>query len=123
VQQPSAFSNSAIFGSFALSAGGMDLVTNPGEEDMAGVWLPNGGAAFFGALDINDNGIISRGNTNSLSGSYLVQGSGRAISGSMTAANLNAPGTVNFYVVNASTVLFLEQDSNRVITGSMVKQY
>lgn len=121
-QQSSAFSNAALAGNFALFAAGTDLGTHA-EEDIAGVWLPNGGTTFSGALDVNDNGAISHGSGNSLSGSFLVTAAtGRAGGGSMTANNFTT-ATMNFYVVDANTVLFLEQDSNRALTGIAQKQY
>ena len=122
-QQSSAFSNAATFGNFALSATGM-TVGSPAEVDMVGQWLPNGGAAFTGVLDVNDNGSPSHGAPNSLSGSYpIIGGNGRAPSGSMQASNFQPSATVNFYVVDANTVLFVELDSNRVLTGIVQKQF
>jgi len=122
-QQSSAFSNAATFGNFALSATGM-TVLSPAELGMVGQWLPNGGAAFTGVLDVNDNVGPSHGAPNSLSGSYpIIGGNGRAPSGSMQASNFQPTATVNFYVVDANTVLFVELDSNRVLTGIVQKQF
>jgi hypothetical protein len=125
-QQSNAFSNSAITGHFALSGTGIDLITNPGEEDIVGQWLPNGGASFSGILDVNDNGAISVGNAIDVThSSYSVGAGGRAQAGSIVSvpsSAFNAPN-VNFYVVDANTVLFLEMDGNHVISGIMQKQY
>lgn len=122
-QQSNAFSNAALFGNFALGASGFELVT-PAEEDLVGQWLPNGGTTFTGVLDVNDNGSVTRGTQNSLTGAYQLVPSlnGRAPGGSMQAGNFSS-ATVNFYAVDGNTVLFLEQDSNRVFTGIIQKQY
>lgn len=122
-QQSAAFSSSAIFGNWALLASGADLVVNPGEEDIVGQWLPNGGTAFSGVLDVNDNGTVSHGTQNSLSGSYQISASNGRAQGATMSANNFGSATVNFYVVDANTILFLEQDSNRVLTGILQKQY
>ncbi|MBV8205924.1 MAG: hypothetical protein JO041_03965 [Acidobacteria bacterium] len=120
-QQPNAFSNTSITGNFALSASGIDLSHAHAEEDAVGLWHPLGGTTFSGLLDVNDNGAVSE--STSLTGSYNIAiSNGRAQSGNLQAGNFPS-GLCNFYVVNANTVLFLETDSNRVLTGIMQKQY
>ena len=123
IQQSNASTNSVIVGHFAMTGAGTDLVTSPGEEDLVGQWLPSGGTTFNGTVDLNDNGGVTIGNLiNNAASSYLIGQSGRAQGGSVVAGSFSAPN-VNFYVVDANTVLFLEMDGNHVITGAMQKQY
>jgi len=120
-RQFSAFSNQAITGHFALSGTGIDLTTNPGAEDLIGQWLPIGGTSFGGTLDVNDNGTVSIGSAiDSAHSSFSIDSNGRAQGGSISSPAFTSQN-VNFYVVDANTVLYL--DGNQVITGIMQKQF
>lgn len=125
-QQSNAFSNAAISGHFALTGTGIDVLANPaGEEDLVGQWLPTGGSSFGGTLDINDNGGVSAAAgsaINSAGSSYVVGANGRAQGGTIASTAFNATN-VNFYVVDANTVLYLDMGPNHVIIGMMQKQY
>ena len=109
-------------GHYALNLRGADFTTNPGQEDVAGLLLPNGGSAITGTLDINDSGNLGRGATVQLA-SYQVAASGRGTATLQTDSSLLKTATWSLYVIDASNVLFLETDSSRMLVGSMQKQY
>ena len=70
------FSGGSFQGNYAVNFTGTDFVVNPGEEDLVGQILPNGGSAInTSSVDISDNGVLAH--SAALSGSYLVSSSGR----------------------------------------------
>jgi hypothetical protein len=98
------------------------LTVSPGEQNMSGQLVPNGGSAITGTLDINDNGAPSSGAP--VNGSYQqISTAGRGTANlSSSAAALKSAGFF-LYLVDANTALLLESDSNRVLTGTAQKQY
>jgi hypothetical protein len=115
------FSATSLQANYALSLSGTDLIASPGEEDIAGQLAPNGGSTITGVVDINDNSTTSR--SAPLQGSYLVTATGRGTATLQTGSSAFSSASMNLYIVDAGTVLLLESDSNRVLTGSMQKQY
>jgi hypothetical protein len=81
------------------------------EDDIAEFVTTSSG--FTGIVDLNDQGNITPGK--SLSGTYTAPSSGR---GTATSNFFNG----NFYVINGSTLLFLETDSNQVGLGVIEQQ-
>ncbi len=120
--QSGTFSSGTFQGNYAASFTGTDLTVSPGELDISGQLVPNGGSAVAGTLDINDNGATSSGAP--VNGSYLgISSTGRGTASlSSSAAALKTAGFF-LYLVDSNTALFLESDSNRVLTGTVQKQY
>lgn len=111
--------NAASFGAnFGLRLSGVDLVGSPGQEEIVGQVIPNGGSALSGTLDINDNGNLTSGA--SVNGSYTVNSS--TLRGTATLSN-PASSTFNLYIVDTARILWLETDSNRILVGSIRKQF
>jgi hypothetical protein len=120
-QAQTAFSASALSGSYAAAFAGTDFTTSPGEEDAVAVVNANGGSALTGAADFNDNGLLSR--TASLQGSYIFNpGTGRAAATVQTNSGAFQSGIIIVYAIDGSTSLLLETDSNRLLVGTMRKQ-
>lgn len=121
-QSGGSFSGGSLAGNYALNLTGTDLTTNPGQADVVGQAVPNGGSAIPGMLDINDNGVTARAAT--LSGSYVVTSpAGRGTATLNTGSSAFAAGGFIFYIADSGDVFFLESDSNRVLVGTMLKQY
>ena len=103
-------------GSFALNFTGTNLSSGL-EEDLAGTLTADGAGTLTGALDINNAGSLFQG-VPIASGTYTTASNGRG-----SAAIVTSPATFNLqtYHVNPNTVLFLDVDQGRVLTGVMQK--
>ncbi len=119
--QTGPFASGTVAGNYALNFTGTDFTTNPGQEDIVGQVVPNGGSALAGAVGINDAGNLASSAT--LSGSYSVSTNGRGSTTLTTGSNLFATGSLNFYIADSGSVFFLESDGNRVLVGMMQKQF
>ncbi|MBZ5509763.1 MAG: hypothetical protein LAN70_01195 [Acidobacteriia bacterium] len=116
------FSGGSFQGNYAFNFTGNDFVVNPGEEDLVGQMLPNGGSAITGSVDISDNGVLTH--SAALSASYSVTASGHgAIPSLTTTPNAFSNATFNMYIADSGDALFLESDSTRVLVGIAQKQY
>jgi hypothetical protein len=93
----------------AINAGGFE------EDDIAEFTL--NGTTFKGLEDINDQGSLSRGVTftGTLAADNVVPGHGSAVSTSNQFS-------FNYYVVDSSTVLILETDTNQLGLGVFEQQ-
>lgn len=116
------FSGGSFQGIYAFNLTGTDVANNPGELDMVGQILPNGGSAInTSAVDISDNGVLAH--SAALSGSYLMSSSGRGSATLSTNSALFSSATMNLYIADSSDALFLESDGTRVLVGIAQKQY
>jgi hypothetical protein len=116
------FSGGSFQGIYAFNLTGTDFVVNPGEEDLVGQMVPNGGSAInTSSVDISDNGVLAH--SAALSGSYLVSSSGRGAATLTTNSALFSSATMNLYIADSSDALFLESDGTRVLVGIAQKQY
>ncbi len=116
------FSGGSFLGNYAVNFTGNDFVVNPGEEDLVGQMLPNGGSAITGSVDISDNGVLTH--SAALSASYSVAASGHgAIPSLTTTPNAFSNATFNMYIADSGDALFLESDGTRVLVGIAQKQY
>src|SRR5581483_7813060 len=108
------FSLATIHGNYAI-----DLTGNVGStpEDAIGALNANGGGAFTGTLDITNSGA----NTTLQSSPYTVSASGATATLKSSFANFNSVG-FKMYIVDATRVLFLENDTKGVLTGLMQLQ-
>jgi len=116
------FSGGSFQGIYAVNFTGSDFIVNPGEEDLVGQMVPNGGSALnTSSVDISDNGILVH--SAALSGSYLVGVSGHGSATLSTNSSLFSSATMNLYISDISDALFLESDGTRVLVGIAQKQY
>jgi hypothetical protein len=120
LQQSSAFSTTAIAGSFAFSMFGGDH--NGNFETTAGAFttvnVNNTDGITLGVQDINDNGALSVN---------------RSLTGALAAPATNGRGTatlttnvlslnVAYYIVDSNHVIFIETDSAPVLAGNAFRQ-
>jgi hypothetical protein len=116
------FSGGSFQGIYAVNFTGSDFIVNPGEEDLVGQMVPNGGSALnTSSVDISDNGTLVH--SAALSGSYLVGASGHGSAALSTNSTAFSSATMNMYVADSSDALFLESDGTRVLVGVAQKQY
>ncbi len=118
--QSGSLATSAISGNYAAGLGGTALIGNSGQEQVVGLLSPNGGGAITGTLDISPPGAAPFTATVNTASYTLPASNGRG-SASIQASG-GFTGNYNIYVVSPATVLLLEFDSNRVLTGRMDKQ-
>lgn len=119
--QTSNVTTSLWTGSYAGAMAGTDFINAPGgEEDAVGLFVPNGGSALSGSLDINDGGTIFR--NSSVSGNYLPSATAGRLTGSVTTTfNGLSSGQFVFYIIDANRALVMESDSSRILVGQMEK--
>jgi hypothetical protein len=115
------FGTHSVNGNYAVNFSGTNLgsaFTPTGEEDISGQLISDGAGNLAGILDVNNSGSIFQGVPLSAS-TYTMTASGRGT------ASINA-GTGTFamqtYQIDANTVLFLDVDNNRIMTGIAEKQ-
>jgi len=116
LQAAGPFSLSTVSGKFALNFAGTNLNT-VAEEDIAGQIAADGAGNLTGSLDINNSGNIFQG-VGLGTASYTMPSNGR---GTANISSSLATFSLNTYQVDANTVLFLEVDQTRVLTGIMQK--
>jgi hypothetical protein len=121
VQSGGPFSAHSFNGKYAVNFSGTNLgstFSGVGEEDISGQLTADGAGTLGGVLDINNSGSISQGL--SLAGaSYTMTPTGQGT------ASWNAGSgvfTMQTYQIDSNTLLFLDVDNNRVMTGLAEKQ-
>ncbi len=118
LQDSSAFSNTAVQGTFAFNFSGIDAGGNTFAT--IGNFSTNGsGNITSGVQDLNDSGAIQT--NQALTGSYNVAGNANG-RGSVTLAT--SAGTLTFvaYVVNANQLKLIETDVSPVLAGDSFRQ-
>jgi hypothetical protein len=111
-------------GSFALNLTGVGL-NDGGEQDIEGQVTTASAGTVTGTVDIND--VANSGNL--ISGEPLTSASAIAIVGidgrgnPLTLANKFETNVLSYYVVDANTILLVEMDPLRVMTGTMALQF
>jgi len=116
-QLPGPFSLGTLSGSFATNFSGTNLISTGGEEDIAGQITSDGAGSVTGSLDVNNAGNLSQGIQLSNS-SYMMSTNGRGT------AQINLPSgsfAMQTYQAGPNTILLLEVDGNRVMTGILEK--
>ena len=108
------FSNSSLQGNYGLNFSGAILGA---EIDAVAQFKADGNGHLTGTLDFNNGGVLFLGLA--LNGTYSVNSNGRG-----TATLQSSAGTLNldFYVVNASRVLFVEIDPTLPSVGEFDAQ-
>jgi hypothetical protein len=111
-------------GSFALNLSGVGL-NDGGEQDIEGQVTTASAGAVTGTVDIND--VANSGNL--VSGEPLTSASAITPVGidgrgnPLTLANKFETNVLSYYVVDGNTVLLVEMDPLRVMTGTMALQF
>jgi hypothetical protein len=121
-QSATTFSNSSITGAYGLNFTGINL-SEGAEVDAISQFTADGNGNITGALDLNNSGTLSSGQ--SLSGTYTTSANGRGT------ATLNFPAetglglsnlSVVYYAVSGSQALFIETDGAQVSVGVFSQQ-
>jgi hypothetical protein len=110
------FGSNSTHGDYALSFTGTNLSTGS-EEDLTGIVTVDGAGGLSGTLDINNAGNLFQGAALN-SSSYTTGPDGR---GSFVFGSSAATFNMQSYQVSPNTVLFLDIDQGRVLTGVMQK--
>jgi hypothetical protein len=111
-------------GSFALNLTGV-VLNGGGQQDIEGQVTTASAGAVTGTVDIND--VAASGNL--VSGEPLTSASAITTVGidgrgnPLTLANQYQTNTLSYYVVDVNTILLVEMDSRRVMTGMMALQF
>jgi hypothetical protein len=113
-------STAAPQGNYALNLTG---AVGTGEEDVNGSMASSGTAAFTGYLDANNTGTIFPNLQLSGSTSTTPTPLGRGTITLQTAAPSPTSFALAYYVVDSQTFLVLEIDSQRVMLGTMARQF
>jgi len=115
-QTTSAFSNTALAGTFAFNLSGIDGLTNP--LAVAGnLTSDNTGTITSGVDDSNDNGGVVINDP--LTGTIPVNSNGR---GAATVNTVRGTLTFAFYVVDANHLKLVEVDAAPVLGGEAFRQ-
>ena len=128
-QDTTAFSTSKINGNYALGFVGVSGGTSANRFGMAGEFNSNGSGTLSGQVDYDDasGGSGSVGNTTLNASNFTVASTGRGT----VSISFTGPGaTLNFvfYVVSASELLVMDDDTTGVsngvplVTGQVLKQ-
>ena len=121
-QQTTAFTTGEIAGNYAFGLIGVDAGSD-NRFGMAGQFNSNGSGTLSGEVDADDSG--SGGGSNSVNTTLSASNFSVASSGRGTAQiAFSGQGTLNFvfYVVNATEMLMMEDDSGNVLIAGQVLQ-
>lgn len=106
------FGPGSVSGNYALNFTGTNLSTGL-EEDITGSLTADGAGGLSGTLDINNAGSLFQA-VGLSSSTYSTGADGR---GSFSLGSAAANFNLQSYQVDANTVLFLDIDQGRVLTG------
>jgi hypothetical protein len=120
-QQTFVVNVASLGGNFATRVSGISFVNGSGFEAGSGQLILNGGSAITGTLDLNLNNNLAP--SSPLSGSYLVDPTGRVTMSVSTPSSLFAASTLVLYPIDQTHFLLVETDSNRVLTALAEGQF
>lgn len=115
------FSNGSFSGNFAALANGTNFSGTAGPVAFVGQLIFNGGSAITGVLDINDNGSLAAGS--STKGSYSFDSTGRATLNVTSGSAGFAAAQLQLYAADSNRAVYINADSNRVLSGIIRKQF
>ena len=119
--QPTSGNFSRTFtGNFAAFASGVSFTGNAGPEAFVGQLKPNGGSSISGVLEVNGNGTLTP--SSSFNGSYTIDSAGRGTVNATSSSSVLSTASFVFYVADDNRALFIEFDSDRVMTGALQEQ-
>jgi hypothetical protein len=111
----------SLGGNFATRLSGISFVNGSGFEAGSGQLILNGGSAITGTLDLNLKNNLAP--STALSGSYLVDPTGRVTMSVNTPSALFTTSTLVLYPIDQTHFLLVETDSNRVLTALAEGQF
>jgi hypothetical protein len=118
---------STVQGSFALNLSGVGTSRSQGsfEQDIAGqLELINNSTTLTGTLDVNNGGPFPGLPVNSTSILNAVASNGRGTAQvNASGGGVNAKFNLVYYQVDSNTELLLDADSNRVASGTLIRQF
>jgi hypothetical protein len=120
-QQTFVVNGASLGGSFATRVSGISFVNGSGFEAGSGQLILNGGSAITGTLDLNLNNNLAP--STPLSGSYLVDPTGRVTMSANTPSALFTTSTLVLYPIDQTHFLLVETDSNRLLTALAEGQF
>ena len=115
------FSNASFSGNFGALARGTNFTGTAGPLAFVGQLVLNGGSALSGVLDINDNGSLTAGSATR--GSYSFDSTGRATLNVTSGSAGFATAQLQLYAADSNRALYINADSNRVLSGVIRKQF
>ncbi len=120
-QQTFVVNGASLGGNFATRLSGVSFVNGSGFEAGSGQLILNGGSAITGTLDLNlNNNLVP---STPVSGSYLVDQTGRVTMSLTTSSALFTTSTLVLYPIDQTHFLLVETDSNRVLTALAEGQF
>lgn len=120
LQNPAAFSTTALAGAFAFNVSGIDAANNP-LTSVGSVTLDTTGNVTAGVQDSSDNGVILTSQAITPAGSSITVGPSN---GRGTATLVTTTGTLTFafYIVDANHLKLVETDANTALAGEAFRQ-
>jgi hypothetical protein len=113
-------SNSSYNGNFITQGSGTDFTGTSGPEMFGGLLVFNGGSAIAGVLDVNDNGTLTP--SGSARGSYAFDANGVATVNITSGPTGLSNAQWSVYAADDTRAVYMNTDSNRVLTGEIRKQ-
>ncbi|MBZ5569132.1 MAG: Ig-like domain-containing protein [Acidobacteriia bacterium] len=120
LSSPSTFSQT---GNFAVTLTGGEPPSSLANESITGQFVLPGGAAFSGALDIDENGATTQGGAFQVGVFTVDVNSGRGVATALPSSSVLSNASFILYILDADKALILENDNARVLTGVMTRQY
>ena len=114
-------SNSSYAGNYVTQGSGLDFTGTPGPQAFSGLVAFNGGSAFSGTMDVNDNGALTA--SGAFRGSYSFDATGRATLNVTTGPTGLSTAQWAMYAADDTRAVYINIDSNRVLMGAILKQY
>ena len=104
----------SLGGTFASRLSGTSFTSGNGFEAGSGQLVLNAGSAMTGTLDLNLSNTVAPGTA--VTGSYMVDSTGRVTVSLATPASIFSSSTLVLYPIDPTHFLMVETDSNRVLT-------
>ena len=123
-QQQSSAALSA--GNFAMNLAGQGLLhDNPGaiQQDVVGQFVLSGTAITTGTLDINNVSAAFPNDPIATTGTSFAASTGGRGTATIQASDPVATYKLLYYIIDSNTALFLGQDANRVLAGTLARQF
>ncbi|MBZ5630566.1 MAG: Ig-like domain-containing protein [Acidobacteriia bacterium] len=120
LSNPSTFSQT---GNFAVALTGGEPPSSLANENITGQFVLPGGAAFSGALDIDENGATIQGGAFQVGVFTVDVSSGRGVATALPSSSVLSNASFILYLLSGDRALILENDTARVLTGVMARQY
>ncbi len=114
-------SNPSYTSNYVTQGSGVDFTGTPGSQAFSGLVVFNGGSAISGMLDVNDNGALTA--NGAVRGSYSFDATGRAALNVTSGPTGLSTAQMAMYAADDTRAVYINIDSNRVLTGTILKQY